>query len=114
MLDKEFRQLKQEYHAWVLHYIVRSQLDAARVTGLKVGEDMPHYAVSWNRDSVTAGQARGLPGLVFYPDVINIVADNPEQSLLLATYAADNCECKCQRCERESEDMGKTGLPPAV
>jgi hypothetical protein len=42
MLDKEFRQLKQEYHAWVLHYIVRSQLDAVRVTGLKVGEDMPH------------------------------------------------------------------------
>jgi hypothetical protein len=41
-----------------------------------------------------------LPDITCHPDIISFIADNPEQSLLFGTYAADNAAL------RETSQMG--------
>jgi hypothetical protein len=61
---------------------------------------MSHTAVS------DVLQVEDMPDITWHPDIISFIADNPEQSLLFGTYAAHNAKCKCQRCLRETSQMG--------
>ncbi|KAF5834196.1 hypothetical protein DUNSADRAFT_9226 [Dunaliella salina] len=47
------------------------------------------------------------------PVVLNFIGDNLELSSVAGTFCSHNCNCKCQRCYRQTNDMGSlTDLEP--
>lgn len=48
------------------------------------------------------------------PTVLSFVGDNPELSEMACVYSSHKARCKCQRCDRLTEDMGVWHARPAV